>query len=756
MSRLLAKQAFAHYDESFGIVYKPAPNQPPPCHKPDITEPLTHNLVFINTMKMTLSRLPALLLATVLLTGNIALAEPLKPERAHQVTTLEVVRKLETRHLSKRSIDDALSRELLFNYLDALDNGRQIFLQEDIEQFRKKYADSLDDSLKSGNPQPGFDIFNRYRERNSKHLEKFIADMPATIKGFDFNSDETILADRTEAPWPKNNKEADAIWKKRLKASALSLKLAGKEMDGIIELLQKRYQNQLDRLNKIRSDDVYQIYMNALTELYDPHTNYMSPASSENFDISMSLKLEGIGAMLRMEDEYTRVVRLIHAGPADKQGELQPMDKIVGVAQGQEEMVDVVGWRLDEVVDLIRGPKGSTVRLEVIPAKAIGDDKRREITIVRDEVKLEEQSVQKAMLDVKDQNGVTRKIGILDIPTFYIDFEALRQRDPNYKSTTRDAARLLSDLINDGAEGIVIDLRGNGGGSLREANQLTGLFIEKGPSVQIRHADNRTYTESKDHYSPYYDGPVVILIDRMSASASEIFAGAMQDYERAVIVGSASFGKGTVQSLSPLSHGKLKITESRFYRISGEGTQSRGVVPDISLPDLIDETLVGESALDKALKWDAISPVSHKDYNNLEPIIKELKTLSQQRTDNNPELLYIRKTAEYEQSLDSDTISLNEKKRLKEREADQQKRLTLLNEKRKAQGKPLLESLEDQNPENPDEESEENKAADSEAGINKIDMEDPYLLEAAQILIDLDTQLNQLKIADDKAAAVGE
>lgn len=703
-------------------------------------------------------KLPSLysLLLCLVITG-LAQADTLAPERAHQITTMEVVRKLQTRHLAQKSIDDQLSQELLLHYLDRLDSSRQTFLQKDVDALQKKYATALDDALKRGDIQPGFEIFNLYRERSIKQLETTIASMEKIIKSFDYSKDESILVDRSKAAWPGTEAEAEQIARQRLKASALGLKLAGKEQKDIIELLLKRYQNQLDRLQKIRSDDVYQMYMNAFTELYDPHTNYMSPASSDNFDISMSLKLEGIGAMLRSHDEHTQVVRLIHAGPADKQGELKAMDKIVGVAQGNGEMVDVVGWRLDEVVDLIRGPKGSTVRLEVIPAKAIGEDKRKVITIVRDEVKLEEQSVQKAMLDLKDSNGVSRKIGILDIPTFYIDFEALRLRDPTYKSTTRDTARLLSDLINEGAEGIVIDLRGNGGGSLREANELTGLFIEKGPSVQIRHSDNRTYTEAKNHYSPYYDGPVVVLIDRMSASASEIFAGALQDYGRAIIVGSTSFGKGTVQSLSPLSHGKLKITESRFYRISGDSTQNRGVIPDITLPDLYDESLVGESALDKALAWDSIPPVKYKPLHELTPIIGELKNLSQQRAANDPDFVYIDKRARYEQNLDNEQLSLNEQKRLAERETDQQKRLALLNEKRKAKGQPELTSLDDSDEDKDiiDEDAPENIADDDNNG-NKIDLQDPYLLEAARILMDLDNQLNQLKIAREKAVAAGQ
>lgn len=668
----------------------------------------------------------------------------LSASHAQQITTLEVVRKLQIQHFEKHTIDDTFSLSFLDNYLKALDPNRQIFQQADINAFYKKYGTVLDDTIKRGNVKPGFEIFNQYRSKHIALLEKTLADLPATVSAFDYKKDKLLQADRSEAAWPKSDKEIDSLWYDRLKASALSLKLADKETDDIVELLSKRYKNQLDRLKKVRSDDVYQLYMNAFTELYDPHTNYLSPASSDNFDISMSLKLEGIGAILSASDEHTQVVRLIHAGPAQKQGELQPMDKIVAVGQGKEKMVDVVGWRLDEVVNLIRGPKGSTVRLEVIPAKSIANDEHKTITIVRDEVKLEEQSVQKAMLNLEDENGVSRKIGILNVPTFYIDFDAVRKRDPNYKSTTRDTAKLLSELVREGAEGIIIDLRNNGGGSLREANELTGLFIEKGPSVQIRQADNRTYVQAKNFFAPYYDGPMVVLINRMSASASEIFAGAMQDYQRAVVVGSPSFGKGTVQSLTDLSHGKLKLTESKFYRISGKSTQGKGVTPDIALPSLYDESKIGESFLDKALANDSIAPAKYSAYYNLNPIIEPLATLSKKRAANDADFIYIKKRSEYDKSRNTDYVSLNEQVRLRERETAKKELLKLLNEKRQAKGLAVLDSLSD--------DEDDDKALEDEKDIvanngddesNKIDLEDPYLNESARILLDMQQSLNQ-------------
>ena len=670
-----------------------------------------------------------------------AAVEPLSPEKEHMVTTLEIIKKLQTRHYEKRSIDDQLSEKLLASFLDMIDGNRQTFMQQDIDKFTSKYKTSLDDRLKRGDVNAGFEIFNIYRERAIQQLEKTIKDLPALVAGFDFTKDESIEVDRSEAKWPTSQKEIDDLWRKRLKAATLSLKLSDKEPDKIAELLTKRYKNQLDRLIKLNSEDVFQFYINAFTQLYDPHTNYLSPASSDNFDISMSLKLEGIGAMLRLEDEYTKVVRLVHAGPADKQGELQPSDRIIAVAQGKDgELVDVVGWRLDEVVNLIRGKKGTVVRLEVIPAKAVSDDETRIISIVRDEVKLEEQAVQKAMLDVKDERGIVRKIGVIDIPAFYIDFDALRMRDPNYRSTTKDTAEALSQLMHEGAEGIIIDLRNNGGGSLREANQLTSLFIEKGPSVQIRLSDERIYSEEKKYPGNYFKGPLVVLMNRMSASASEIFAGAMQDYQRAVIVGSQSYGKGTVQSLSPLNHGKLKITESKFYRISGESTQNRGVLPDIELPAIYDSEVIGESSLDQAMQWDTIASVPFTTYNNYKPVLAQVQKLSAERGTKNPDFIFLNKKASYEKELaKKKELSLNEKDRITERKKNREYQLQLVNEKRIAKGEKPLDKLENEDAEDKDADNEE---VNSER-VN-IDLQDPYLFEAANILLDTQTFMSQL------------
>ena len=658
---------------------------------------------------------------------------PLKSERIQQLTTLEVVDKLEQRHYINIPIDNKLSQDFLTSFIKSIDANRQVFLEGEIADFTKKYGSSLDDALKKGDLSPAYVIFNVYQQRMNSLLSEQLAHLDKTIDGLDFTLDESIQIDRSEAAWPKSLEEVNILFAKRLKSAVLSLKLAGKEPAKIKELLNKRYKNQLDRLSKLNGEDVYQIYMNAFTQLYDPHTNYLSPASSENFDISMSLKLEGIGAMLSSKNGYTEVVRLIHAGPAWKNGELKPKDRITGVAQGSKEIVDIEGWRLDDVVKIIRGSKGSKVRLEIIPAKSVSDDERTIINITRDEVKLEEQSVQKAMIEVKDSKGQSHKFGILDVPTFYLDFDAYRKRDPNYRSTTRDTAKLLSELVREGAEGIVIDLRNNGGGSLREANELTSLFIERGPSVQIKNSKGAIHTEAKTYFSPYYDGPLIVLINRMSASASEIFAGAMQDYKRALIIGSPSFGKGTVQQLLGMNHGKLKVTESKFYRISGESTQHRGVVPDINLPKIYDDTIIGESVLDHVLNWDKIAPAKYSTADSITPYLGPLSQQSGQRIASVPDFIYYNEKLDYEDSLEFEFLSLNKVARKAFRDKDEAARLTIENKLRVAKGEKPLKDLDG------DDEEDETEEEDADAPLNEIDLEDAFLLESANVLLDLIT-----------------
>jgi carboxyl-terminal processing protease len=691
---------------------------------------MLHSGKYVRSLAFTATLLGSLFSATVFALAAPSNDKALAPTREQSIATIEIVKQLTKRHYLDIDVNDTLSSKLFDRYMTTLDLNKNVLLQSDVKEF-EQYRTQLDDAMLAGNLDAGFQIFNRYRDRLTQRLRVVVRDLPTMVKGFDFTKDEYLEEDREHAPWPKDDAEAAEQWRLRIKAAVLNLRLAGKQQDKIIELLQKRFKNQLSRIEQLNSEDAYQLYMNTLTQLFDPHTNYLSPANSENFNINMSLRLEGIGAVLQREDDYTKVVRLVTAGPAEKQGQLRPSDRIVSVGQGENgEMVDVIGWRLDDVVNLIRGPKASTVRLEIIPVDAKSDQETRVVKIVRDTVKLEEQSAKKEVIEILDDKGARHKVGVINIPTFYIDFEALRRRDPDYKSTTRDVSMLLNELMQEQVEGIIIDLRDNGGGSLKEANDLTSLFIDYGPTVQIRNADERIFFEQKMISSPYYDGPMVVLINRLSASASEIFAGAMQDYQRAIILGGQSFGKGTVQSLSPLRHGQLKLTESKFYRISGDSTQHRGVVPDIDFPSIYDVTKVGESALDDALPWDQIDAVRHRVYYSFQPILPTLKQKHDARMNKDPDFQYlIEQTKFNEQNGEQKRVSLNEAKRKQEETKLDTERLALENKRRAAKGMPKLNELE-----KVDLEEEEADAAAAEDKKKKDD--DIFLREAGSVLVD--------------------
>ncbi|KZZ50785.1 peptidase S41, partial [Thalassolituus sp. HI0120] len=483
---------------------------------------------------------------------------------------------------------------------------------------------------------------------------------------------------------------------------------------------------------------------------------------TENFNINMSLSLQGIGAVLQTEDEHTKVVRLVPAGPADKAGNLEPADKIVGVGQNADgEMVDVIGWRLDEVVDLIRGTKGTTVRLEILPASGNGSESKV-VSIIRDEVKLEEQSAQKDIIELQDgnsENPTVRKVGVIDIPTFYIDFQGRMENKPDYRSTTRDVAKLIQELKVEGVEGLIIDLRNNGGGSLEEAIHLTGLFIPTGPVVQVRSIRGHVEVLKDQDPEVLYDGPITVLVNRLSASASEIFAGAIQDYGRGIVVGGQTFGKGTVQSLRRLHHGQLKITQAKFYRVSGDSTQHQGVIPDILFPSLFDKDKIGESALDEALAWDTIRPAEHKKSGEVNRLVPSLRNKHHQRIADNPDFQFMRsQKALITELRDKTQVSLNEKVRKEERQANDDRRLALENTRRKAKGLELLDSLEDDEEKESSQSGKDKKSTDqadnkqngdtdtkdeatakdgSETDDEKKDEEeDAILVEAGQILLD--------------------
>ncbi len=694
--------------------------------------------------------LPAALLG-VLSLPSWALIEYSDSQRE---TIVEMIERLEERHYSKLEYDDTLSSQHLDSYIDSLDRGKMFFTAADLAEF-EQYRTVMDEQLAEGKLDAGFDIFNRFQQRLQARLESLLTNLPEAVAAMDFTIDESYPLDVEEREWAKSEAELDDRWRKTLKNQVLGLKLADKAADEIVPTLEKRYKNQLKRVRQYNNQDVFQIYANSLTELYDPHTNYLSPRRSENFNINMSLSLEGIGAVLQLEDEYTKVARLVAKGPADKQGELHPSDRIVGVGQGEDgELEDVIGWRLDEVVELIRGPKDSIVRLEVIPAKAKSTDQRKVITIVRNKVKLEEQSAQKKVLEIPDGDKII-KVGVIDIPAFYIDFDAMRRGDKEYKSTTRDVKKLLQELQDEGVEGIVIDLRNNGGGSLQEANELTGLFIEYGPTVQIRHSSRRVWRDGKRLKSPYYEGPLVVLINRLSASASEIFAGAIQDYQRGIIVGDRSFGKGTVQTLIPLTEGQLKITESKFYRISGGSTQHKGVMPDVAFPTIYDTEEIGESALDHALNWDQINQVRHHQYNDLSTVLPHVTTLFQERSEHNPDFIYLEDQIDLAQQTRAiKELPLNEEVRIALRDSQEEKALNIENKLRLATGEELLTSLDDDEEEvdedaeasDTDSEAEADADADSDpdAAVASAEEEedeeeeakDVLLTEAGSVLVD--------------------
>ncbi|MBT3900680.1 MAG: carboxy terminal-processing peptidase [Gammaproteobacteria bacterium] len=625
-------------------------------------------------------------------TDEIAALAPLP---VHSNTTRNIVDALSSRHYVTTELNDLLSEQIYQGFLEDLDPSKSYLLASDIAEFDSlRYQ--LDDTLLRGDAKPAFIIFNRYHQRVLARFESILAQLEKGTDVFDFERDESLELDREEAPWATNNAELDDLWRRRLKNAVLNLRLADKEPEKIQELLLKRYKNRLTRTRQTNSEDVYQLYMNAFTRTYDPHTQYFSPRTSENFNINMSLSLEGIGAVLQQEDEFTRVVSLVPAGPADKSKQVFPDDKIVAVAQGLEgEMIDVIGWRLDEVVQLIRGKKDTIVRLDVIPASSTDSSESKIVKIVRNTVKLEEQSAKSEIIEV-EQFGHKRKIGVIDIPAFYIDFQALQKGEKDFKSTTRDVKVLLADLMAEGVEGVVIDLRNNGGGSLQEARTLTGLFIDRGPTVQIRSKSNRVDILNDRDIRTIYDGPLAVLVNRLSASASEIFAGAMQDYERGVIIGSQTFGKGTVQSLLPMNRGQLKLTQAKFYRISGESTQHKGIIPDISFPSNFDLDSIGESTLDGPLPWDQISATSFRTKQMIGPLVTELDRLHKARVTEDPEFTYMADAAAYRKVRAQQTaVTLNESQRLKEKEDSDTFWLALENTKRLQQGLPEIDSLDE-------------------------------------------------------------
>ena len=593
----------------------------------------------------------------------------------------ELVAKIFSRyHYRPVKLNDSLSSIIYNNFIKSIDYNKMYFLKSDIEKFAPLRT-KLDDDLKAGIVNPPYEIFNVYKKRINSRT-KFV--LNRLQKGFDFDIDEYYVPDRKDSQWVADSTKLDDLWRKRLKYEALNLKLAGKKWDKVVEILSKRYKNYQKAILQYKAGDVFELFLNSFAESVDPHSTYFSPRDSENFDIRMKLSLEGIGAQLRTDNDYTKVVKIIPGGPAYKSDLLHADDRIVAVGQGEKgDLVDVIGWRIDDVVQLIRGKKGTVVRLAILKAEEGTDALPDTISLVRDKVKLEGQAAKKEVIEIDEENH-RFKLGVIKIPSFYIDFDAKRKGDKNYRSTTRDVYRLLQELKQEKVDGIIIDLRNNGGGSLEEAISLTGLFIKKGPIVQVRNSNGSIQEDDDPDSSIIYKGALGVLVNRFSASASEIFSAAIQDYGRGLIIGEQTYGKGTVQNLINLDRflpisgakaGELKLTIAKFYRITGSSTQNLGVIPDVKMPSSIDPSEYGESANPSALKWDKISPAKYQKYGDLTPYLPELIKLHNERIKSEPEFQYIfEDIAQYKERKKKKRYSLLESVRKKEKEKNEAKR----------------------------------------------------------------------------------
>jgi len=623
-------------------------------------------------------------------------------DRHEQIATL-VTDFIERSHYRRVDVDDEVSGRILDAYIDSLDGNRSYFLQSDIDAF-ERYRDELDDAVaRDASLAPAFEIFRVYRERAERQISHALSLLDEEP---DFTVEETFRFDREDAPWASSQAELDELWRKRVKNDALSLVLTDKPWDEVRDILEKRYKRFQKRFEQINSDDVFETFMNAYARTMDPHSSYLSPRNSEEYQIQMSLSYFGIGASLQMEDEYVTVMNIIPGGPAAIDGQLEATDRITAVGQGEDgEMVDVIGWRLDDVVQLIRGPEGTTVRLQILPGSALPGAEEEVLALVRDQVKLEEQAAKSDIVTIP-QEGRDWRVGVITVPSFYRDYEAQRDGDKDFTSTTRDVERLIGELEEQGIDGLIVDLRNNGGGHLTEATALSGLFIDRGPVVQLRDSTGRiSVIDDQWNNGVAYDGPLAVLVNRFSASASEIFAAAIQDYERGVVIGQRTFGKGSVQNLYALDRfqrdrsgdglGQLTLTIGKYYRVTGESTQHRGVDPDITLPSMINAEEVGESTRDTALPWDRIRATRYNARDPLDNTIDLLSNNFQERLKSDPDYDYLLKDIEAAQIMrERTTVSLSLDERKQERERLQLDRLARENERRKALGLEPVESIE--------------------------------------------------------------
>jgi carboxyl-terminal processing protease len=627
-------------------------------------------------------------------------AGALAPTDDQRSIARKIARILEETHYSKEMIDDAFSRQVFQRYLEFLDPEHSYFLASDVQGF-SIYKDKFDDMIHTGDIDPAYLIFNRFKERNRERWQYAIALLGSEP---DLNTNASYDFDRDHAAWPATEAEMNQLWKKRVTNDVVSLLLAGKTWPQAAVILRKRYQTVIERVDQIKSEDVFEDLMNAYARTYDPHTSYFSPLNSEEYRIQMSLNYDGIGASLQLIDNYVTVMNVIQGGPAAVAGTLKPNDRITGVGQGAAgPLTDVVGWRLDDVVQLIRGKAGTAVRLQVLPAGAAPGSKERVLQFVRNKVTLKAQEAHSELKSVTD-HGHTYRIGVITVPSFYEDIAAENAGDPNYRSTTRDVLRLLDKLESQHIDGLLLDLRDDGGGYLPEATALTGLFIPHGPVVQLRDRSGRVDPLPDPEQSPAYTGPLAVLVNRFSASASEIFAGAIQDYHRGLIIGQNTFGKGTVQNLVPLDRwsdkpdeGQLTVTIGKFYRVTGESTQHRGVVPDVPLPSPIDPKQVGEADEPDSLPWDRISGVPFTVSTGMSavPSIATLDGEEVARARHDPNYQWLVAQINTIEALRNEhTVSLNLAQRRTERTTQDKTLLALDNKRRAALGLQPLRNAE--------------------------------------------------------------
>ena len=705
-------------------------------------------------MKLTRT-LPALSLAFALTVPLALLARPdalpSAPTPAQQTTAKLVYGLLsDSRYAYRpRALDDALSQEIFDRFLETWDPAKVYLTASDVARFRQ-YRTTLDDAIKSGEMEPAYAMFALFRQRVNERTA-FARDLLKTGK-FDFTGKERFQVDREEAPWAADGKALDTLWRHLVMNDWLRLKLAGKAPDDIRKTLDKRYANLQDSYAELTGEDVFQSFLNSYAGAIDPHTDYFTPRSAENFNLQMSLSLEGIGAVLQKQDEVVVIREIVPGGPADLSDQLDPGDRIVAVGQGRSgEMKDVVGWRIDDVVELIRGPKDTQVRLDVIPGEATLDSKPARLVITRAKVRLEEQAAKAKTITIPAKGDApARRIGVVELPAFYQDFEGRRRNTDDYASATRDVARLLAKFRTQKVDGVVLDLRNNGGGSLTEAVELTGLFIDQGPVVQVRESGGRVQVDSDRSAGVAWDGPLAVLINRGSASASEIFAGAIQDYGRGLVIGETTFGKGTVQNLVDLDRwpaneearfGQLKLTIAQFFRVSGGSTQHKGVVPDISYPVTVDASEFGESTYDNALPWTRIAAVPHQRYGNFKPLLPRLEALHDARVAKDREFQWwAEDVAKFREEQAKQFVSLNEAERRAERDE-----FEALRERRKKERvalgielDPLLEQHGDDGLQASERDIAE-EAAREEAAEGR---PDPLLRESAAILADALTLLD--------------